>query len=101
MFDLQNEVIKPTISGMLDIMKACVDAKTVKKLVFTSSAGTVNVEPNQKSAYDETCWSDIDFCRTVKMTGWVIFFFLFITIREIEIRIEQSSLSIMGPWILM
>ncbi|PON93417.1 NAD(P)-binding domain containing protein [Trema orientale] len=73
MSDWQNEVIKPTIAGMLDIMKACVDAKTVKKLVFTSSAGTVNVEPEQKSVYDESNWSDIDFCRTVKMTGWMYF----------------------------
>ncbi|KAM6570074.1 hypothetical protein CsatB_018059 [Cannabis sativa] len=71
--DPENEVIKPTISGMLDIMKACVEAKTVKKLVFTSSAGTVNVEPIQKPTYDESSWSDIDFCRKVKMTGWMYF----------------------------
>ena len=58
---------------MLDIMKACLEAN-VKRLVFTSSAGTVNVEPNGKPFYDETCWSDIEFCRTVKMTGWVILF---------------------------
>lgn len=68
---MQNEVIKPTINGLLDIMKACEKAKTVRRLVFTSSAGTVDVTENPKPVIDETCWSDVDFCRRVNMTGWV------------------------------
>jgi bifunctional dihydroflavonol 4-reductase/flavanone 4-reductase len=68
---IQNEVIKPTINGLIDILKACEKAKTVRKLVFTSSAGTVDVTEHPKSIIDETCWSDVDFCRRVKMTGWV------------------------------
>ncbi|GMY28384.1 bifunctional dihydroflavonol 4-reductase/flavanone 4-reductase-like [Fagus crenata] len=71
--DPENEVIKPTINGVLSIMKACVEAKTVRRLVFTSSAGTVNVEEHQKPVYDESCWTDIEFCRTKKMTGWMYF----------------------------
>nr|WBK70600.1 dihydroflavonol 4-reductase [Rubus chingii] len=71
--DPENEVIKPTINGVLDIMKACLKAKTVRRLVFTSSAGTVNVEEHQKLAYDESNWSDVEFCRKVKMTGWMYF----------------------------
>ncbi|KAK6939487.1 NAD(P)-binding domain [Dillenia turbinata] len=64
-----NEVIQPTIRGLIDIMKSCAKAK-VRRLVFTSSAGTVNVEQHQKPVYDENCWSDIEFVRSVKMTGW-------------------------------
>ncbi|KAI9113381.1 hypothetical protein K1719_015906 [Acacia pycnantha] len=71
--DPENEVIKPTINGLLDIMKACLKAKTVRRLIFTSSAGTVNVAEHKKPVYDETCWSDTEFCRTVKMTGWMYF----------------------------
>ncbi|RXH73234.1 hypothetical protein DVH24_012918 [Malus domestica] len=71
--DPENEVIKPTINGLLDILKACQKAKTVRKLVFTSSAGTVNVEEHQKPVYDESNWSDVEFCRSVKMTGWMYF----------------------------
>ena len=71
---MQNEVIKPTVNGVLDIMKACMKAKTVKRLVFTSSAGTLNVIEHQKPVFDETCWSDVEFCRRVKMTGWVSHF---------------------------
>nr|BBD75324.1 dihydroflavonol 4-reductase [Dianthus caryophyllus]BBQ05023.1 dihydroflavonol 4-reductase [Dianthus caryophyllus] len=70
--DPENEMIKPTINGMLDILKSCVKAK-VRRVVFTSSGGTVNVEATQKPVYDETCWSDLDFIRSVKMTGWMYF----------------------------
>ncbi|KAK2452365.1 alcohol dehydrogenase (NADP(+)) [Trifolium repens] len=71
--DPENEMIKPTINGVLDIMKACLKAKTVRRLVFTSSAGTVNVTKNQKLSWDENCWSDVEFCRRAKMTGWMYF----------------------------
>ena len=74
---MQNEVIKPTINGLLDIMKACVKAKTVRRLVFTSSAGTVDVTEHPNPVIDENCWSDVDFFTRVKMTGWVSFFFFF------------------------
>lgn len=64
-------MIKPTINGMLDIMKACKNAKTVRRLVFTSSAGTLDVEEHQKPVYDESSWSDLEFVLATKMTGWV------------------------------
>lgn len=71
--DPENEVIKPTVEGMLSIMRACKEAGTVKRVVFTSSAGTVNIEEQKRPAYDQDNWSDIDFCRRVKMTGWMYF----------------------------
>jgi len=52
-------------------MKACLKAKTVRRFIFTSSAGTLNVTEDQKPLWDESCWSDVEFCRRVKMTGWV------------------------------
>ncbi|GKU85330.1 hypothetical protein SLEP1_g10 [Rubroshorea leprosula] len=71
--DPENEVIKPTINGVLSIMKACASAKTVRRLVFTSSAGTLDVQEHQKQVYDENSWSDLDFVLRVKMTGWMYF----------------------------
>uniref|UniRef100_A0A2C9TZY6 Flavanone 4-reductase n=1 Tax=Manihot esculenta TaxID=3983 RepID=A0A2C9TZY6_MANES len=71
--DPENEVIKPTINGVLDIMKACAKAETVRRIVFTSSAGTVDVEEHKKPVYDENCWSDLEFVQAVKMTGWMYF----------------------------
>ncbi|KAL5223170.1 hypothetical protein ABZP36_027883 [Zizania latifolia] len=71
--DPENEVIKPTVEGMVSIMRACKEAGTVKRVVFTSSAGTVNIEERQRPVYDHDDWSDVDFCRRVKMTGWMYF----------------------------
>lgn len=52
-------------------MKACAKAKTVRRLVFTSSAGTIDVAEDPKPIYDESCWSDLEFIQAKKMTGWV------------------------------
>nr|AFS60083.1 dihydroflavonol 4-reductase [Paphiopedilum concolor] len=71
--DPENEVIKPTINGVLSIMRSCKKAGTVKRVIFTSSAGTVNVEEQQAPVYDENSWSDLEFVRRVKMTGWMYF----------------------------
>ncbi|KAG8383351.1 hypothetical protein BUALT_Bualt04G0003400 [Buddleja alternifolia] len=71
--DPENEVIKPTLEGVLRIIRSCAKAKTVKKLLFTNSAGTLNVEEHQKPVYDETNWSDLDFIYSTKMTGWMYF----------------------------
>lgn len=71
----QNEIIKPTIEGVLSIVRSCAKAKTVKKLVFTSSAGTVNAQESQLPVYDESHWSDLDFIYSKKMTAWVGYFF--------------------------
>ncbi|MQM03511.1 hypothetical protein Taro_036291 [Colocasia esculenta] len=69
----KNEVIKPTIDGMLNVLRSCAKARTVRRVVFTSSAGTVCIQEDRKSFYDETSWSDVDFCRAKKMTGWMYF----------------------------
>ncbi|RVW13494.1 Dihydroflavonol 4-reductase [Vitis vinifera] len=59
--DPENEVINPTINGVLSIIKSCAKAGSVRRLVFTSSAGTVNVEEQRPPEYDESCWSDLEF----------------------------------------
>lgn len=56
---------------MLSIIESCAKANTVKRLVFTSSAGTLDAQEHQKLFYDETSWSDLDFIYAKKMTGWV------------------------------
>lgn len=71
--DPENDVIKPTVEGMVGILKSCKEAGTVKRVVFTSSAGAVCAEEHMKPVYDETCWSDVEFCRRVKITGWMYF----------------------------
>lgn len=71
--DPENEVIKPTVNGVLNIIKSCAKAKTVKRIVFTSSASTVNNLKGEKSVFDENDCCDIDFIYAKKMTGWMYF----------------------------
>ncbi|KAJ3692386.1 hypothetical protein LUZ60_012736 [Juncus effusus] len=71
--DPENEIIKPTVDGLIDILRASKNSGTVKRVVFTSSAAAVDIEENKKPVYDEECWSDVDYIRRVKMTGWMYF----------------------------
>ncbi|KAI3980132.1 hypothetical protein MKX01_033273 [Papaver californicum] len=71
--DPENEIIKPTLHGVLNVMKSCKKAKTVKRVIYTTSAGTVCAEEHQKPVYDESSWSDLEFCWNTKMTGWMYF----------------------------
>ncbi|GKU94483.1 hypothetical protein SLEP1_g7980 [Rubroshorea leprosula] len=65
-------VIKPTVDGAVDIVRSCSKAKTVRRLVFVSSAGAVVMQEHRRHEYYETCWSNVDFIRD-KMTGWMYF----------------------------
>nr|AHA36975.1 dihydroflavonol 4-reductase [x Doritaenopsis hybrid cultivar] len=71
--DPENEVIQPAINGLLGILRSCKRSGSVKRVIFTSSAGTVNVEEHQAPVYDESSWSDLNFITRVKMTGWMYF----------------------------
>uniref|UniRef100_A0A803MUN6 Flavanone 4-reductase n=1 Tax=Chenopodium quinoa TaxID=63459 RepID=A0A803MUN6_CHEQI len=67
--DPENEVIKPTINGMLDIMKSCIKAK-IRRLVFTSSAGTVNMYFVSKTLAEKAAWkfaaeNNLDFISII------------------------------------
>ncbi|XP_058217225.1 dihydroflavonol 4-reductase-like [Rhododendron vialii] len=72
-FCVQNEVIKPTVNGVLNIMRSCCKAKTVKRLIYTSTTGTVAVQRHPQPEFNESFWTDIDFCKDQKMTAWMYF----------------------------
>ncbi|XP_059637576.1 vestitone reductase-like [Cornus florida] len=70
--DKEPEQVKTrrAINGTLSILKACLDSKTVKRVVYTSSASTVVL--NDKGGLeemDESKWSDIDFIRELEPFG--------------------------------
>jgi bifunctional dihydroflavonol 4-reductase/flavanone 4-reductase len=74
--DPENEVIRPTVNGLLNVMRSCAKARSVKRVVFTSSAGTVFFTDDfgkPGKIYDETCWTNVELCRSLKTTGWIYF----------------------------
>lgn len=61
-------MLEPAIAGTLNILRACTNAE-VKKVVLVSSAAAVTCNPKwpKDLAMDESCWSDIEFCRMIEV----------------------------------
>ncbi|KAH9326992.1 hypothetical protein KI387_007170 [Taxus chinensis] len=67
--DPENEVVDVAIKGTLNVLKSCVKARSVKRVVLTSSScamsplneqGEFNTKPNSV----EFCWSPVHYFRT-------------------------------------
>ncbi|XVE76965.1 hypothetical protein DITRI_Ditri13aG0023400 [Diplodiscus trichospermus] len=54
---------KRSTNGTLGIFKACLKSRTVKKVVFTSSAAAVIFNDKDVAMMDENFWTDTDFAR--------------------------------------
>ncbi|KAK7314272.1 hypothetical protein VNO77_39486 [Canavalia gladiata] len=59
-------VTKRSIDGALGILKACLNSKTVKRVVYTSSASAVTLNGKEEQVKDESFWSDVDYLRSSK-----------------------------------
>eukprot|EP00253_Pinus_taeda_P022596 PITA_22596 len=70
--DPENDVIKPAVEGTLNVLRSCTKAKTVKRVVVTSSTATASINEweEQNQYIDENSWTDVDFFRTKKPPGW-------------------------------
>lgn len=64
LFLLQEDVIAPAVTGTLNVLKACYEAK-VKRVVVVSSVASVFNNPNwpKGEAFTEDSWSDEEYCR--------------------------------------
>ncbi|KAL1331781.1 hypothetical protein HN51_049041 [Arachis hypogaea] len=70
--DPENDMIKPAIKGVLNVLKACSKAKQVKRVILTSSAAAVTINQLNGTGLvmDETNWTDIEFLNTAKPPTW-------------------------------
>ncbi|KAJ4763572.1 Anthocyanidin reductase [Rhynchospora pubera] len=68
----EKELIEPAIQGTLNVLKSCAKAKSVKRVVLTSSAAAVSMKNLEGNGYvlDEEAWSDVEFLRTAKPPTW-------------------------------
>eukprot|EP00252_Welwitschia_mirabilis_P013768 TRINITY_DN3032_c0_g1_i1.p1 TRINITY_DN3032_c0_g1~~TRINITY_DN3032_c0_g1_i1.p1 ORF type:complete len:204 (+),score=29.87 TRINITY_DN3032_c0_g1_i1:96-707(+) len=71
--DDPEEMVEPAVKGTRNVLDACA-AAGVRRVVFTSSIGAVHMDPNRDpdKVVDETCWSDLEYCKATK-----VFFNLF------------------------
>ncbi|KAK3014336.1 hypothetical protein RJ639_008929 [Escallonia herrerae] len=63
----QVELLEPAVTGTKNLLNACQKAK-VKKVVVVSSAAAVCMNPNWPTdqAMDESCWTDIEYCKGIE-----------------------------------
>nr|DAD45223.1 TPA_asm: hypothetical protein HUJ06_003453 [Nelumbo nucifera] len=61
------KVLAPAVAGTKNVMHAAAEAG-VRRIIFTSTIGAVHMNPNRGPdvVVDETCWSDLDYCKRVK-----------------------------------
>ncbi|CAL5011628.1 unnamed protein product [Urochloa decumbens] len=66
--DDPEKMIEPAVNGTKNVINAAADVSTVRRVVFTSSIGTVYMDPRHApgAEVDETCWSDLDYCKNTK-----------------------------------
>ncbi|CAO2188370.1 unnamed protein product [Urochloa humidicola] len=68
--DDPEQMVEPAVRGTEYVINAAAEARTVRRVVFTSSIGAVTMDPNRGPdvVVDESCWSDLDFCK--KTRNW-------------------------------
>ncbi|XP_021815509.1 cinnamoyl-CoA reductase 2-like [Prunus avium] len=61
------EFLEPAVTGTLNVLKACVEAK-VKRVVVVSSIAAIVMNPDwpKGQVKDETCWSVPEYIKTTK-----------------------------------
>ncbi|KAL5576119.1 hypothetical protein UlMin_017818 [Ulmus minor] len=65
--DDPEQMVEPAVDGTKNVIIAAAEAK-VRRVVFTSSIGAVYMDPNRSPdvVVDESCWSDLEFCKNTK-----------------------------------
>lgn len=73
----QEEMVEPAVNGTKNVITVAAEAK-VRRVVFTSSIGTVYMNPNTSRdvVVDESFWSDLEYCKNTKVGIWIILFFV-------------------------
>lgn len=73
LFSTQEEMVEPAVNGTKTVITAAAEAK-VRRVVFTSSIGTVYMDPirSRDVVVDESCWSDLEYCKNTKVSFYYL-----------------------------
>ncbi|XP_066373313.1 cinnamoyl-CoA reductase 1-like [Miscanthus floridulus] len=68
MTDDPEKMLEPAVRGARYVIEAAAEAGTVRRVVLTSSIGAVTMDSNRApdAVVDESCWSDLEFCKETK-----------------------------------
>ncbi|KAK6918520.1 3-beta hydroxysteroid dehydrogenase/isomerase [Dillenia turbinata] len=65
----EEEVSKRSVEATLGILRACLNSRTVKRVVYTSGSLTVLHSGKDLDIVDENVWSDVDYYRSLNKPG--------------------------------
>jgi anthocyanidin reductase len=73
---VQKDQIEPSVRGILNVMRSCAKAGTVRRVVLTSAASSVCIRPLEGGGggghvLDEESWSDLEWVTAEKPPSWV------------------------------
>ncbi|KAI3444695.1 hypothetical protein Pfo_030859 [Paulownia fortunei] len=67
--ETEDMITNKSVRATLGVLKACLNSKTVKRVVYTSSGATVMFTDKGPDVLDEGSWSDVDYIRNSKLLG--------------------------------
>lgn len=94
----QTQLLDPALKGTLNLLAAVAKAKSVKRVVLTSSTASVVYNRRPRTAdtvVDESWWSDPDLCRETKVSWIATGVLVFRCISYLPY--EEKFLSFFGP----
>ncbi|CAN6177069.1 unnamed protein product [Urochloa humidicola] len=71
---VRSSVLEPAMRGTINVLRSCVRAGTVRRVVFTSSVSTLtaaDAEGRRKAVVDESCLRDLGDVWRNKPVGWI------------------------------
>eukprot|EP00253_Pinus_taeda_P024456 PITA_24456 len=74
--ETQSSVVEAEVNGTLDILRACEKAKTVRRVIYTSSisaASPLNEKGEFGDCIDESCWSNADIIKRKGPLFWMYY----------------------------
>ncbi|PON48384.1 NAD(P)-binding domain containing protein [Parasponia andersonii] len=65
--ETEEEKTKRTVDGAVGVLKTCLDSKTVKRVIYISTAAALVYNGQDLDEIDESFWTDVDYLKSLKL----------------------------------
>lgn len=100
--ETEEQITRKAMNGTLGILRSCLKAKTVKRVVYTSSTSTLMFGGEGLDIVDEKIWSDLDRLRGFNSLFGIYSITKTLTEKAVLEFAEQNGLDIVTvipPWV--